>query len=874
MKLNWLNLRFEESADKLEQRFQDKYFHSNIKHVRSCHFYTIAFYAAAGYIDYLFFTKNLFWLFFIRFLIVVPIFIIGYFFTFSRLYEKKWQLISLFYILLTGGSFIVFMAIGDPPKAYDYYAGIIFCMVFGYTFIRERFIYASVAGLILLTTFFLVSIFIIDLPKYNLTVSTFYLVLLNFLGMIISRHSEISARKDFHLEYMLSREKEKIVALNNTLDEKIKERTKSLIDANKTLKNEIIDRERIEKKLRETQNTFEVLFNEAPDAIFIESMDDRILDANLAASEMLGYTSDEFKQMTVLELQAPENRLSQTGIIKKELNMGGLFEGVDLHKNGTRIPVEINNHRTIIDDQEIVLSIVRDITDRKMYEKELKEREKSYREYFEDDLSGTYISKPNGQLVACNQEYKRIFGFETTLHAMETPISRLYQNEEDRLAFLNSIKEQKQIKNHHIKLVRVNGTSIHILENASGVFDEEGNLEMIRGFLMDVSEQKQLEAKLLQAQKMEAIGTLAGGIAHDFNNILSGLFGYSQLAKIHINEPKKIQKYILQIDKASQRAAELVKQILTFSRQSEYQKSPFNVSVAINEAIQLLRSSIPSTIEIKKKIYSKADVMADPIKIQQLIINLVTNAYHAIGNSVGSIEISLTEITISKSKKLGDETILPGQFLLLKVSDTGIGMDEKTLEKAFDPFFTTKPIGQGTGLGLALVQAIVKEHGGFIEVNSKTGQGTIFYIFLPVHKKNPKVGKLINDDSLDVQGCESIMIVDDEEAIRDISKKLLENHGYKVSTAENGIDALEKFEKNSNRIDLVVTDMSMPQMAGDKLSIELIKNYPDIPIILTTGYSESISEEKASSIGIRRLLFKPVEMRVLAKTIREVLDEK
>ncbi len=387
-------------------------------------------------------------------------------------------------------------------------------------------------------------------------------------------------------------------------------------------------------------------------------------------------------------------------------------------------------------------------------------------------------------------------------------------------------------------------------------------------------DRKRLEIQLQQAHKMEAIGTLAGGIAHDFNNILSGIFGYSQLAQTHLENPEKASKYINQVVTGAQRATELTRQILTFSRQTEYQKKPFEIYQAVNEALQLLRSSIPSTIEIKKKLESRELVAADPTKIHQVIMNLCTNAYHAMRETGGSLTVSLTDVEILEPKYIKNKKILPGEYIKLEVRDTGHGMDEKTLERVFDPYYTTKKIGHGTGLGLSVVQAIVEEHDAFLEIHSEPDKGTSFLIYFPIVKEffRNDIPEIKNKSQL--IGDETIMVVDDEEAIREVYKNNLEDYGYKVYLFENGIDALKAFKIGMNKFDLLVTDMTMPGLTGDKLSMEILKIKPDMPIILCTGFSDTLSKSKAIEIGIKRYVQKPVGNERLVVLIREIFDKR
>ena len=505
---------------------------------------------------------------------------------------------------------------------------------------------------------------------------------------------------------------------------------------------------------------------------------------------------------------------------------------------------------------------------------ELQKSEKQYREYFEEDLSGSYIANPDGWLIACNREYKRIFGFDSTQHALSIPIGKLSKNPNEKYDFLELIKKEKRITNHEPKLKKMNGDLVHVIENASGVFDKEGNLKHIRGFLLDVTEQKKLEAQLLQAQKMEAVGTLAGGIAHDFNNILSGIFGYSQLAITNITEPSKAKEHISKIVTGARRAAALVQQILTLSKKSKYQKLTLPIFTTLDEALQLLRSTIPATIEIKKDLHSRAMTLADPTKIHQVIMNLCTNAYHAMGKTGGLMTVSLTDIKISKPKKVRDRTIPLGDYIKLEISDTGHGMDERTLGKIFDPYFTTKHLGKGTGLGLAIVMAIVEEHDGFLEVYSELNKGTNFYIYLPIITEKAEPRTSTDKNTFSLEGNEKIMFVDDEETIRNISSELLGRYGYQITLCKDGLEAYGEFKKNPYEFDLLITDMTMPGLTGDKLATKILKIRPDFPIILSTGYSENISEADAIKIGIRKYVQKPIAIQDLIFLVRKILDTK
>ena len=536
----------------------------------------------------------------------------------------------------------------------------------------------------------------------------------------------------------------------------------------------------------------------------------------------------------------------------------------------------INYDRAIewTDGRMVKLQIAIDITDQKKAEEKLLKSEGQYRAYFEGVFSGTYISDPDGKLIACNREYKKIFGFDSTQHALETPFHKLSVNPDERLDFLSLLKREKQVTGYEPNLKKINGTPLHLIENSSGVFDKKGNLTQIRGFLLDVTEQKKLENQLMQAQKMEAIGTLAGGIAHDFNNILAGIFGYAQLAEIHINQPEKAKEYIEQLVKSGQRAAALIRQILTFSRQSEFKKRPLTVYALLKEALKLIRSSIPSNILIKENILSKAMIIADPTQIHQVIMNLCTNAYQSMGEKGGLLTVGLYETIISKQESLPDLNILSGKYIKLEVIDTGHGIDKKNMEKIFDPYFTTKETGKGTGLGLAVVDGIVKKQTGFIKVFSKLGHGSKFQVFWPIIEQNISPNDFMKKKIDLFTGTEKIMLVDDEPDILKTLKFFLERRGYKTKVFNDGKSALKAFIKSPDYFDIIVTDMTMPHMAGDKLSKEILKTRKDMPIILCTGFSETISEDKALGMGICKYVQKPITGAGLTALIREVLDKK
>ncbi|MBI4792699.1 MAG: GAF domain-containing protein [Deltaproteobacteria bacterium] len=386
------------------------------------------------------------------------------------------------------------------------------------------------------------------------------------------------------------------------------------------------------------------------------------------------------------------------------------------------------------------------------------------------------------------------------------------------------------------------------------------------------AEKAELTNMLRQSQKMEAIGTLAGGIAHDFNNILTPILGYADMVHEQLPPQTPLAENIAHVIHAARRARELVQQILAFSRQTEQERKPVQINLVVKEALKLLRASIPSTISIRQQISDDCGfVFADPSQIHQIIMNLCTNAYHAMLKSDGILSVTLEKVTLpANGQRATEMNLLPGNYVRLEVSDTGIGMDEATLDKIFDPYFTTKNKGEGTGLGLSVVHGIVKSMDGRISTSSALGQGTTFTIYLPRQSNAAVFAKTARKPI--PEGNESVMIIEDEETIALMEKQMLASLGYRVSIMGNGMDALHAFAGQPDRYDLVITDMAMPGMNGDELAVKLLALRPDLPIILCTGFSEIIDESRAKALGIREFVMKPIIKRSLAEIVRKTLD--
>jgi len=386
------------------------------------------------------------------------------------------------------------------------------------------------------------------------------------------------------------------------------------------------------------------------------------------------------------------------------------------------------------------------------------------------------------------------------------------------------------------------------------------------------SEKKQLEDQLRHSQKLEAIGTLAGGIAHDFNNMLGIIMGYTELALFDVSDSDSVHRNLKQVLTASNRAADLVNQILVFSRKDKGRLKPIQLPAIVAEALKMLRSSLPSTIEMRQNIKPDlAWILADPIQIHSLIMNLCANAAHAIGKDIGSVKIDVEDVEIDSKTASGHRDLSPGSYQKVTVSDTGIGMTPEIMDRIFDPFFTTKEPGEGTGMGLSMVHGIVKRHKGAMSVQSKPGKGTKFDFFFPIIE-NKEIEE-VKSPSLITEGHGQILFVDDEKDIVDMGKKIIENFGYQVVGVEDSMEALEIFKNNPDDFDLVISDITMPNITGEDFAKKILSIKPDIPIILCTGYSDIISERHAKKIGIKKYIMKPFSGQKIAEAINEVFNE-
>lgn len=442
---------------------------------------------------------------------------------------------------------------------------------------------------------------------------------------------------------------------------------------------------------------------------------------------------------------------------------------------------------------------------------------------------------------------------------------------ERAIARMRHIREGDNLSSEEWRITHKNG-HFRTVNISTTILETSQDQAHIMALMSDMTERKQLEKQLSQAQKLEALGTLAGGIAHDFNTILTVILGYSEVVLTGLPPDSQTWKYQTEVIKASNRAKELVQQILSFSKNFEQDLKPIDIVPIIKEAIKLLRFSIPSHIEFREDFrVARGVVLTNPIQIHQIVMNLGTNSYHAMRGRPGVLSITVKQETIAKRKQNSPVSIQPGDYLVIQLHDTGHGIDPTVMSKIFEPFFTTKKIGEGTGLGLSVVHGIVNSIGGYIHVDSQVGQGTSFQIFLPQIVERPTDSARKSD--VIPRGQERIMIVDDEKTIISIEKRILEDLGYTVTGVDNSETALDLFSDQPGCFDLIVTDLQMPKLSGLEMVARMREIRPDIPIILCSGYMDNLSDPDNVMATIQACVTKPITRVELATVVRTVLDQ-
>lgn len=606
---------------------------------------------------------------------------------------------------------------------------------------------------------------------------------------------------------------------------------------------------------------------------------------NLGAERIFGYQSAEIigKPNTLFFLPEDISSGRHEELLHKAAEQGRYEEeGFRIRKDGS-IFTAVDLLTSLYDPQGRLIGyskVTRDITERKQAEETLLKSEVRFRKLMEKlPLPLCHVDKA-GAIIFRNERFIRIFGYtEDDVPTVSDWWQKAYPDPKYRHwvtttwddAVQRAAGQKKDIDPIEYRVTSKNGQE-RVME-ISGITLEDELLATFTDLTErkhDEAEKAKLKSQLQQAQKMEAIGTLAGGIAHDFNNILAVMLGYTEMVREDMPEDSKFASDLEKVLESGYRAKELVKQILAFSRQAQVERLPIQLQPVVNEVLKMLRSSIPSSIPIHADIDSECGVvLADPTQVHQIMVNLCTNASHAMEDTGGILQIQLKSIHIDNETELGPLTLEPGQYAELIISDTGCGIGPDIIDKIFDPYFTTKGQGKGTGMGLAIIHGIITSYNGGITVESTLGKGTTFHVYFPVVAQEEMA--TVKEVETIPLGCDRVLFVDDEELLAEMGKDMLERLGYQVTTRRSSLEALATFQNNPDGFDVIITDQTMPGMTGSDLSQRLLQIRPDIPIILCTGYSNLIDEDSSKALGIKEFALKPLTKQVIAKLIRKVL---
>ncbi len=658
------------------------------------------------------------------------------------------------------------------------------------------------------------------------------------------------------------------------LEGKVQERTAALQASTDSLRAEITERQKAEEEL-----LWELSVNR-----ILTEVSDALISRSFSIEETGELIAKAARELTACDLA--------------EIVLEGSATGSQFCRSAVHVPARLDNRmvgRIVLTGKqeglnahdfaavERLAAVFALAVQRQQMEESLNRSESKYRSLFNDAPDMIHIINQSRTIVDVNPVEVLTLACAREEVIGAPLLNIIHPDFKDKTAY--SLEQifltGTSIKNYETALISKTGEQVDVEVSAVPLV-EKGKVVSVRAIMRNITERKRaelekrkLEAQLLQMEKMKALGTLASGIAHDFNNILGPILGYTDMAIEALPADCEISPWLHEIRRAGCRAKELVRQILGISRKTEQELQPLRIQSIIKETLKLLRSSLPTTIEIKKQIDSACGaVLADPTRIHQVIMNLCTNAYHAMRERGGLLEVSLQQIELTVDSLPAHTTrLMPGFYLRLEVRDSGRGIPEEMLEKIFEPYFTTKDKGDGTGLGLALVQSIVFDFGGDVTVCSELGKGSLFQVYLPVIKTEEEDTQQEQSAPLPL-GTESVLVVDDDSSFAGVTSSILTSLGYQVTVLHSSAEAFAAFQQEPDRFDLILTDMTMPQMTGAELVREILALRPQIAIVLCTGFSELIDEQKAVEIGAHALLMKPFHKQELARTVRDALEQK
>ena len=647
---------------------------------------------------------------------------------------------------------------------------------------------------------------------------------------------------------------------------------------------DVTDRQEAEAALRESEARYRLLIQTAPEAIVVLDLEQgRFVDYNHQAELFFEMPPDQLNRYGPADLSPefqPDGRrsdeVSKAYLDRAVAGETPTFEWTHRSLSGRELPCEIRLVRLPAHGRTLVRGSLTDITERRRTAEALARSQEDYRQLFEQANDAIFLCAADGRLVDVNRHAVSISGFSREELLARSAVDLIAPEDHDYLRQCLAELARQGLRFSTYRFCRKDG-SIFYGETSTKLLADGRLLAMVR----DITERRQaeeqkrkLEEELRQAQKLQAIGTLAGGIAHDFNNILAAILGNAQLLKVQLTPEHEGQRRVSQILIASNRAKDLVQQILMFSRQREQERRVLDLAGIVSEATRLTEVTLPPAVRLELIVPRDLPaVLADPTQIHQVVVNLCTNAQHAMRESGGRLEVALAVVSLPEERSESKPSLPAGRYVCLRVADNGHGMDPATLQRIYEPFFTTKSVGDGTGLGLAVVHGIVESHHGAIAVTSRPGQGTTFRLFFPVHA-DPRATPAKPAAAVAAGRNQHIVFVDDEMPIAEVAKVMLPRLGYRVSVFNHPRDALDFLRENAADVDLLMTDFSMPDLNGIDLIRAATAVKPDLPAVLLTGYGRPIDSRAATGLNIRETINKPFTMENLGSAIQGALRPK
>ena len=871
MKLHLLTLKFSGDSAYLERLFQSENFRAALPHNRAAMIVGFLFYSAFGILDALLMPdyKSTIWL--IRFAIVGPLLIVTFLLSFSKSFQWYINPLMTSVSIVAGGGIIWMVLFAPQPLNYYYYAGVILVFIWTYTFVRIPFLWATFAGWVLVVLYEIAAIWISPTPFSVLINNNFFFISANVMGMIACYSLEYYARRNFFLMQQTEKDRERINMINRELES----RTREYQIVNRTLEEEIDERRKMEKKLRDSEEFFREITINSSDLLFIVNAKGTITYVSPSVERIVGYRPDELIGKNSFDLIVPEDHIRAgkdfgKALRTKEISIPNSFR--IRHKSGAELIME-GIGKNLLDNPSVAGFVmnIRDVTDRKRTEESLKESEKRYRTIFESTATANIIIAEDTTILMANDNFANLCGYPK--HELEGKMSwTVFIHPED----LQKMKTYHKIRrvdsglapsSYEFRFLNRKGDILYLFLSIAVIPDSNDSIAS----LVDLTGRKQLEIQLTQAQKMESVGRLAGGVAHDFNNMLSVIIGNTEMAINRIERSGPLYKSLQEIMNAGMRSADLTRQLLAFARKQTISPKVLDLNDIVTGMLKMLQRLIGENINLGwHPGHNLWKVKIDPSQVDQLLANLMVNARDAV-EKAGSITIETSNTICDEAYCADQPECIPGDYVLLAVSDNGSGMEKETLANIFEPFFTTKKEGQGTGLGLATVYGIVKQNNGFINVYSEPGQGTTFRIYLP---RCPDEDRETHDDQQEIEiqgGHETILIVEDEETVLRLSKNMLEMLGYNVLTADSKDQALNLFREHSHNIDLLITDVVMPNINGKELSELIVAIKPGLKCLFMSGYTaDIIALQGVLDEGVK-FISKPFSLKDLAAKVREVL---